>query len=99
MEKQIIHIKVGAKYTIELKGSGTTGYQWVAFPEKNSFFTSQKTYSSKGIKRDLLGASANEVFTITTLQKGTTTLQLKQIKTWEKNPVAAKEINFSIIIE
>ena len=43
---EIIKLKVGEKHTIELKGGGTKGHQWVAFPETNKVISRERKYSS-----------------------------------------------------
>lgn len=99
METAIIRLKVGQTHVVQLKGKGTTGYQWIAFPKSKKIITVTKSFSSKEIKKEIIGASANEVFTITAMQKGNTTLVLKQIKPWEKKPVPLAEISHEIIVE
>ncbi|MFZ1677109.1 MAG: protease inhibitor I42 family protein [Saprospiraceae bacterium] len=97
--EKTINLKQHSTYSIELKGSGTTGFEWVAFPVKNDVISTKKTYSKNGLRRELLGSSANEIFTITALKKGKTILHLKQIEVWKKDPKPAAEFNYEIIVD
>ncbi len=96
---EIIKLKVGEKHTIELKGGGTKGHQWVAFPETNKVISTERKYSEKGINKKLLGSSANEIFTITALGKGKTTLKIKQIESWKESPKSINEHVCKIVVD
>jgi predicted secreted protein len=95
---QIINLKLGEKHVVELKGGGTKGYQWIAFPDSSNILSIEKKYSEKGLSKKLLGFSANEIFTITALAKGKATIRIKQLETWKVEPRVINEFVYKIVV-
>lgn len=91
-----IHLKTGESTTIQLKGLATAGYQWN--------YVSDDTKNLVSISKDYLsapkavGASADEVFTITANNKGIVNISFYQKRNWETNvePINEKKIKITI---
>lgn len=96
-----IKLATGASATIKLKGLATAGYLWnYTTDDDKNCITITKEFVQAGqsaIKK--MGASADEVFTITAQRKGTVHIYFFQGRSWEKNTDAADKKTVSIIIE
>ena len=91
-----IHLKTGESTTLQLKGLSTAGYQWNYTSDDNKNLVSiSKDYLS--IPKTI-GASADEVFTITANAKGIVNISFFQKRNWEKMSNAANERKIKIII-
>jgi predicted secreted protein len=94
---QEIHLKTGESTTVQLKGLATAGYQWNYVTDDNKNLVSiSKDYLSTP---KAIGASADEVFTITANNKGIVNISFFQKRNWEKNSNAANEKKIVITIE
>lgn len=91
-----IHLKTGESTTIQLKGLATAGYQWsyVSDDDKNLVSISKDYLSTQ----KAVGASADEVFTITANNKGIVNISFYQKRNWETNvePINEKKIKITI---
>jgi len=91
-----INMKTGESTTIQLKGLATAGYQWNYTSDDNKNLISiSKDYLSTP---KTVGASADEVFTITANNKGIVNISFYQKRNWEKNNDAANEKKVKITI-
>jgi predicted secreted protein len=96
-----IKLNVGASTSIQLKGLGTAGYLWNYKIDKNAdcitiskdFVTDEKTNQKN------MGASADEVFTIKAVKRGSVDINFYQSRSWEKNENPANEKNITIFIQ
>ena len=96
-----IKLKTGESTTIRFKGLATAGYGWNYTIDDNEDcikVTKEFAEPEKFIQKNM-GASVDEVFTITAQKKGTVNIHFSQRRSWEKNidPVNEKEVK--IIIE
>jgi len=91
-----INLKTGESTTIQLKGLATAGYVWSYVTDDNKKLVSiSKDYLSV---QKTVGASADEVFTITANNKGIVNISFFQKRNWEKNSNAANEKKIKITI-
>ena len=91
-----INLKTGESTTIQLKGLATAGYVWSYVTDDNKKLVSiSKDYLSV---QKTVGASADEVFTITANNKGIVNISFFQKRNWEKNNNAANEKKIKITI-
>jgi len=91
-----INLKTGESTTIQLKGLATAGYVWSYVTDDNKNLVSiSKDYLSV---QKTVGASADELYTITANNKGVVNISFFQKRNWEKNNNAANEKKIKITI-
>ena len=91
-----INLKTGESTTIQLKGLATAGYVWSYVTDDNKKLVSiSKDYLSV---QKTVGASADELYTITANNKGVVNISFFQKRNWEKNNNAANEKKIKITI-
>jgi predicted secreted protein len=88
-----IDLTVGDVHTIELPGLGTAGYMWRETVNGPSGIVelSWSRGFTPGTEPRAVGVSAPEVATITALSPGEVTLQLDQVRPWEKDTAALNQ--------
>lgn len=95
-----IRLKTGEQYSLVLKGRLTAGYQWTfAAVAEDIISISKKVKAQPGNEGKRPGASADEMFVITALQKGKTTVHFKQLRIWETDSKPLEEKIITVIIE
>ncbi len=88
-----IKLKTGESATIKCKGLGTAGYQWDYTIDKAGVINiSKDLVMPPAKKRQPVGTSADETFTITANKKGTANIYLSQKRSWEKEPVNERRV-------
>ncbi len=96
----IIHLKVGEAHVLRFKGRGTAGYEWNAdFTGKEIIAVKREYIPSEGKERIPDGASSDEQFTITALQKGKTEVHFTLSRSWEAGIKPAEESKYIIEVE
>lgn len=94
-----IKLKKGDSTTIKLKGLATAGYEWnYTLDEDKDCIKISKDFAPYDGKDIGHGTSADEIFTITALKKGTTIIHFTQQRNWGKS-TPVNEKNIKIIIE
>lgn len=98
---QEITLKVGESTEIQLKGLGTAGYKWNYSIESNKDHVSitRDLVAPEKTSQKNIGASADEVFTIKAMMKGSVTIHFFQSRSWEKNENPANEKLITMIIQ
>jgi predicted secreted protein len=93
-----LQLKKGESYDLRLKGKATAGYEWICTIENDTIVAVTKTFgATPETEKKLAGASKDEIFTITGLQKGNTRLHFKQARSWESGkPASEKQIAITI---
>ncbi len=102
MENGIDAIKLatGKSTSITLKGLATAGFEWnYTSDNKNCIKVTRKFSISEKPGQKNIGASADEIFTITGLKKGTVNIRFFQQRGWEKNSDPINEKKVKIIVE
>ena len=96
-----IKLKTGTSTTVNLKGSATAGYEWNYAIDDNEdcIKVSKEFVLPEKLTPKNMGASADEVFTITAIKKGRVNIHFSQQRSWEKNIDAVNEKKIKIIIE
>lgn len=87
----VIKTKVGEKFTIELEGNPSTGYQWLENSE-----TEKVKLVDRDVKKvtDSFGGSNVEVLTFETVSEGVDKIRLDYKQAW--NPDTAESVEFEI---
>lgn len=81
-----VSVKAGQQFTVSLESNPTTGYMWqLAKPvdEKLVKFIESK-YEQTG-KKGLYGAGGQEHWTFKSTGAGKTNIEMKYVRSWEKN--------------
>ncbi len=94
-----LQLKKGENHVLQLKGLATAGYEWGYTIENEKIVSVQKQFvATDQTEKKLAGASANESFTITGLQKGSTQVHFKQARSWETgNSSNEKQVTVTVI--
>ncbi|MES1220343.1 MAG: protease inhibitor I42 family protein [Bacteroidota bacterium] len=97
---QTIQLKPKEEYSLTLKGRLSAGYQWVSSTDNEKIISIDKKIAPQKDKTSKLpGASSDEVFILTALQKGKATVHFKQLRIWETGTRPVEEKILLIIIE
>ncbi|MEP6949876.1 MAG: protease inhibitor I42 family protein [Ginsengibacter sp.] len=101
MNTDEIKLKTGTSTTITLKGLATAGYAWNYTTDDNNdcIKVSKEFVLPEKSGQKNMGASADEVFTITAQKKGVVTVHFSQLRSWEKETDPANEKKVKVIIE
>jgi predicted secreted protein len=96
-----IKLKTGTSTTITLKGLATAGYVWnYTTDDNNDCIKISKEFVLPGKSNQKnMGASADEVFTITAQKRGIVNIDFFQLRSWEKKTEPANEKKVKVIIE
>ena len=96
-----IKLKTGTSTTIKLKGLATAGYEWNYTIDDNEdcIKVSKDFVMPEKLPQKNMGASADEIFTLTAQKKGTVNIHFFQQRSWEKNMDPVNEKKVKIIIE
>lgn len=89
----------GEIFTITLRTSPTTGYQWqfVIPPDEKMLSLINSEYIPYKTKR--VGAEGKQIWTFKALKAGEVIISLKYVRPWEKDIAPQKEASFKIIIK
>ncbi len=95
-----LKLKKGESATITLKGLGTAGYQWdYSIPYNKNIVTVSKDLIFPGkLTQENVGASADEVFTITAVETGIVNIFFVQKRSWEQNTDAINSRKVEVTI-
>ena len=98
MQTEIVH--TGGSFDVTLQGRGTTGYEWqFEINHKDVLEVARKKQPAKRSMTILPGSSADEIFTVTGLKKGTATIHFSLVRTWEDSaiePIEEKRIKVEV---
>lgn len=96
----VIKLKNGESTSITLKGLATAGFEWnYTTDNKDCIKVSREFVLPKNTNSKIIGASANEIFTIKAQKKGTVTISFVQQRSWEKNVDPVNQKKVKIVIE
>ena len=97
---QTVQLKLHEHFTLTLKGRSAAGYQWTPATDKENIISINKKIAAQNKDpQKLIGASSDEVFTITALQKGKVTVHFKQLRVWEAGSKPVEEKILVLVIE
>ncbi|MFZ4769660.1 MAG: protease inhibitor I42 family protein [Ferruginibacter sp.] len=90
MEKRIL--KINESFELPLKGRAMAGYEWqYRLQPANIVLVKHNKLPSQNSSLPMPGSSADEIFTITALEKGITILHFYLVRTWESRSIEPKE--------
>lgn len=94
-----MEILTGEIFTITLRASPTTGYQWqfVIPPDEKIISLINSEYIPYKTKR--VGAEGKQIWTFKALKVGEVIMSLKYVRPWEKNTPPQNEQSYLIIIK
>ncbi|MGA7721534.1 MAG: protease inhibitor I42 family protein [Ignavibacteriaceae bacterium] len=97
--EEIIHIKAGKCFAIDLKSNATTGYEWQLSPPLNENIVNNagKIYLPPG--NAIPGAGGKEIWNFITNNSGTTVIIFNYLRPWEKDIKYARKAVFKISVE
>lgn len=98
-QPKTIETHVGENFTIALESNATTGYLWEFTKplDKEMLELIRASHAINSPK--FLGSAGKQVWTITALKAGKTTISFKYIRPWEKDKPPIKEESVIIVIK
>ena len=93
---ETMRLSVNEKKTIQFPGLGTAGYKWKCISDDETKLKIESNLDNSSIKPLNVGASSNEIFTITGLQKGIVHATFIQSRNWEPESEAIKRMDYTI---
>jgi len=89
--EQVIRVKTGNNFKIELKSNPTTGYQWQLAKPLNKKIVDLVSSDYIPPKTNLVGAGNKEIWVFKAVKKGKTEILLKYARPWESvQPIEQK---------
>ena len=95
-----IQAKAGEEFTITLESNRTTGYGWeLAQPLDESIVKlAGSDYKAPQDVR-MVGQGGEEVWTFKAVDKGTTQISMKYVRSWEKDTPPAKTQEYTVTVK
>lgn len=93
-----LQVRVGERFIIRLESNRTTGYQWQLVQEPYTSIVKVDTVIYKTKASGLTGAGGEELWYLTPLEPGETTLIFQYCRVWEKDVPPAKYVQFRVIV-
>ncbi len=97
---QEVEIAVGGSLTVTLKSNASTGFQWVLvnIGDETVLEKVANTYEAPE-DTGMVGAPGKEIWTFTTLEKGTSTISMEYSQPWENGTQAAETFDLTIVVK
>ncbi len=96
MDGQTVTVKAGESFTIKLSGNPTTGYGW-QMADVDTSIVQQDGKTAYKMDLPIAGSGGMYTYHFKTVSAGTTTLNFKYLRSWEKDKAPYK--TFTITIE
>ena len=98
-QPKTIETHVGENFTIALESNATTGYQWKFTKPLDKDMLELISASHVINNPKLIGSAGKQVWTITALKSGKTTIFFKYVRPWEKDKPPIKEESVRVVIK
>jgi predicted secreted protein len=95
----VIKIKVNEHTELRFAGLGTAGYMWKCIIDDETKIKAEKRMDDKSSDPNNAGASRDEIFTVTGLQRGKTHATFIQSRHWEPDSEAINKVDYTFEIE
>jgi len=97
---QEVEIAVGGSLTVTLESNASTGFQWelVSISDETVLEKVANTYEAPE-DTGMVGAPGKEIWTFTTLKKGTSTISMEYSQPWENGTQAAETFDLTIVVK
>jgi predicted secreted protein len=93
-----LKLSVNEKKELRFAGLGTAGYMWKCKLDDETKVKVERRMDDQPKGTDAVGASHDEIFTVTALKKGTVHASFIQYRHWEPESSAIKKIDYTIEI-
>lgn len=95
-----IALAVGEEATIELAANATTGYQWELAADPNGAVVAivSDTYTSTPVDSGVVGSGGSQRLVIKGVGAGTSTLELRYVRSWESDDPNADTATFTVTV-
>ncbi len=94
---EIINLKLHENYTLDLVGMGSAGYSWVYNVDNENILAISHRYLVPTNPEP--GGRVTERFTISGIQRGSSVIEFRQIRKWEKDqpPLSVRKFQINVI--
>lgn len=86
------------KVEFELDGNPTTGYDWGIIESDAEVVKVESEYVSDNVDKNIVGAGGKYKFVITGVGKGSCTVKISYMRSWEKEKPALKTIAYDLYV-
>jgi predicted secreted protein len=93
-----LKLTVNEKKELRFAGLGTAGYMWKCNLDDDSKVKIERRMDNPPSGTNAVGASHDEIFTVTALKKGTVHASFIQYRHWEPESSAIKKMEYTIEI-
>ena len=93
-----ITLSVNEKKELRFAGLGPAGYMWKCNLDDETKVKVERRLDDKPMEHNTVGASHDEIFTLTALKKGTVHTTFIQYRHWEPESSAIKKMEYTIEI-
>jgi predicted secreted protein len=93
-----VNLSVNEKKELRFPGLGTAGYRWKCNLDDETKVKVERQLDDKPMEQNTVGASNDEIFTVTALKKGTVHATFIQYRNWEAESSAIKKMEYTIEI-
>jgi predicted secreted protein len=94
-----LDLKLNEKKELRFTGAGTAGYTWQCKLDDETKVKVERRWEGKPSLTAPVGASSDELFTVTALKKGKVQATFLQYRPWEPEISAIKKVQYAIEIE
>jgi inhibitor of cysteine peptidase len=95
-----VNVETGDTFEVRLESNPSTGYAWeVADTATEAFLDLLSRGYEEPTQENLVGAPGTEVFEFEAVETGAGILRLEYIRSFEDLPVAAKVIEYTVIVD
>jgi len=97
---QEVEVAVGGSLTVTLESNASTGFQWelVSISDETVLEKVANTYEAPE-DTGMVGAPGKEIWTFTTLKKGTSTISMEYSQPWENGTKAAETFDLTVVVK
>jgi len=95
-----VAVGVDGSLTVTLESNASTGFQWelVSISDETVLEKVANTYEAPE-DTGMVGAPGKEIWTFTTLKKGTSTISMEYSQPWENGTKAAETFDLTVVVK
>jgi inhibitor of cysteine peptidase len=97
-DAKTVTVTNGQEFSVTLASNPTTGYRWDLAKPLNTNFVRLLTNEYVRPDSRLMGAGGREVWRFKAITQGTTEIDLKYARSWEKDVAPAQKTNIAVVI-
>jgi len=93
-----LEVTAGQEFSITLASNATTGYHWELASPLNEAMVQLVASEYKNPETKLVGVGGQEIWTFRAIGQGHTLINLKYVRSWEKDVAPVKTASYMVIV-